>query len=489
MKMKKQGVRVTTHSGRKGKNGVYSAKHNDRNFDTGEAKHIDPERTEGNVTWNCYNDKSMTFEDVEKKFYHEHFRSSIDGQNERNRKAGHAERCMDEDQFRRSERYCPEEVIWAIGDKDTSIPPDDLRRIVAEQVSWEMETFPNVKVLNMALHVDEEGGPHIHERKVWTYDGKDGLAVGQNKALEAMGIEAPEPGKKISKTNNAKMTYTAMCRAHFIELCEEHGITVEIEPREPGESGLSLLDYKKKAASKELSDLENKVSNAKDTVKSLDKQIQQSRSELTKLNADYTKVGADLIAARKEKEKAGVDALSIKSDARIQASAIVSEANSKAVQITDDAEKDAKAYEDRRKRAVKSWEQKYIESVKTQWKQKYSGQVKALKKKEADLDNREKVVVVKETDIENREQVVTAREDAVSDREDAVAGKEQELENRESEFERQMQADKDKLLDMLKDRAELLTKENLERLQSAKDADEFAKALESIEFEAQSPSL
>lgn len=34
-------MRGTTHNGRTGKDGAYSAKHNDRNFDVDHAEHID----------------------------------------------------------------------------------------------------------------------------------------------------------------------------------------------------------------------------------------------------------------------------------------------------------------------------------------------------------------------------------------------------------------------------------------------------------------
>lgn len=42
-------MRMTVHNGRAGKNGVYSPKHNDRQFDISSAEHIDPERMPGNL--------------------------------------------------------------------------------------------------------------------------------------------------------------------------------------------------------------------------------------------------------------------------------------------------------------------------------------------------------------------------------------------------------------------------------------------------------
>lgn len=56
-------MRMTVHNGRAGKNGVYSPKHNDRQFDISSAEHIDPERMPGNVYWN-WTGKNISFEDA-----------------------------------------------------------------------------------------------------------------------------------------------------------------------------------------------------------------------------------------------------------------------------------------------------------------------------------------------------------------------------------------------------------------------------------------
>ena len=50
-------VRVTNHSGRVGKKGVYSVKHNDRNFNLEHAKHIDPNKTSENFYWKFNTEK------------------------------------------------------------------------------------------------------------------------------------------------------------------------------------------------------------------------------------------------------------------------------------------------------------------------------------------------------------------------------------------------------------------------------------------------
>ncbi len=46
--------RLTRHNGRAGKSGVYKSTHNDRTFDTEHADHIDSERIQKNIYWDCF---------------------------------------------------------------------------------------------------------------------------------------------------------------------------------------------------------------------------------------------------------------------------------------------------------------------------------------------------------------------------------------------------------------------------------------------------
>lgn len=239
-------MRATTHNGRFGKNGVYSPKHNDRNFNLNNAEHIVQDKSCNNVYWHRYQSEGlkMTFEDVEKKFYQDNFMDSLNAKNERYKKSGHKERMKTIDEYRQNKLSCPEETILQIGNKDNTIDPKLLKTICMEHITWEMNTFPNVKVLNAAIHVDEQGAPHMHERKVWVAHTKDGLAVGQAKALDEMGIKRPDTDKKKDRYNNPKTTYTAMCREHFIKLCQEHGLNIELEPDTTSKHGLDLQEFK-----------------------------------------------------------------------------------------------------------------------------------------------------------------------------------------------------------------------------------------------------
>lgn len=238
-------MRATTHNGRKGKDGVYSNKHNDRQFDLKNAPNIDPTKTKYNRYWYCYK-HTKTEEETERVFYERHFTKGLNAQNERHKASRHLERCKTMEDYISSPNTCPEETIFQIGNADerSRVKPADLWSITAKQIEWEQKTFPNVRYMNATLHMDEVS-MHMHTRKVWIYHDKDGnQMVGQAKALEEMGVEAPNPNKEKGRHNNAKQTYTRACREHFLALCKEYGYDIELTPKEASKVGLSLLEYK-----------------------------------------------------------------------------------------------------------------------------------------------------------------------------------------------------------------------------------------------------
>ena len=257
-------MRISYHNGRADKNGrVYSSKHNDRNFDVSKAPHIDKSSQRQNVTWNYYN-SNETFEQVEQRFYEEHFLQALENQNQRyiaNRQRGRVKTMND---YLKGKQTCPEEVIIQIGNlKNGNASPEVLQKIFEEQLQWETKTFKNVVTLDWALHTDE-ATPHIHQRKVWIAEDKDGnQIVSQTKALKAMSIERPDTSKSNSKYNNEKQTYTEMCRQHFQELCLQHGLEIETEPIAQSQKSLSITEYKAKQAKQELDNISHKLGSKK----------------------------------------------------------------------------------------------------------------------------------------------------------------------------------------------------------------------------------
>lgn len=250
-------MRVSNHNARVGKNGVFSPKHNDRNFNL-EPEHIDENKSKNNYYWMIYNE-CKTFEECEKEFYKNKFLYSLESINEKHIKSRHKERIKTMDDYRTSPKTCPEETLYYIGDKSNTVDTNVLQEIILKQLEWESEQFPDVVYLNIAIHRDEEGADHIHARKVYIAPDEDGFPiVNQTKALANMGIERPDTSKPSSKFNNAKMTYTKLVREHFIELCKEYGLEIETEPKEKSNTGYSLEEYKLNDTKSKLDDIEEK---------------------------------------------------------------------------------------------------------------------------------------------------------------------------------------------------------------------------------------
>lgn len=246
-------MRMTIHNGRAGKNGTYNPRHNDRNFDISHAEHIDPERMPGNVYWNWTGKKDISFEDCEKVFYEEHCRAHLDAVNQRHREQRHPERVRDMDAYRTARQTCPEETLFMIGNRNEYLPPKTLRAICEKLKDWEESTVSGLKVLDMALHVDEEGAPHIHMRKAWIYRDENGIeSIAQNKALQAAGIPLPHPDKPAGRHNNRKQNFSAMERQALYEICRGYGLEslLETKPRERSRSGREFEDYKAEQAEK-----------------------------------------------------------------------------------------------------------------------------------------------------------------------------------------------------------------------------------------------
>lgn len=271
-------MRATIHNGRTSRLGAFTPKHNDRNFNISHAEHIDPERVKLNRYWN-WTGKEITFEDAERAFYETHIRQHLDAQNARYKAQRHAERAKTMDEYRRSPQTCPEEVILMIGKAGDTIPADMMARIIQEQTNWEQKQFPGVKVLNVALHMDEQGAPHIHERRAWVYTDRDGnLAISQNKALEQMGVELPNPDKPRGRFNNRKQVFSRMCREHLLQICKEHGLEIEEIPQEKSRSGRTLEDYQAGEAERRAAEADRRRQFSERAAESAEKQAESAKS-------------------------------------------------------------------------------------------------------------------------------------------------------------------------------------------------------------------
>ena len=249
-------LKLTRHNGRAGKHGTYNPKHNDRSFEIANSEHIDPERVQQNIYWDCYNgirsalqpksEESLadTFEEVEKLYYKLHYTNFTEKQNERNAKIRHTERNRSPEDLLTSKKTCPEESIYQLGTLESHASPKELFQIATEFMDEFHERFgKHVHILDWALHLDE-GTPHIHERHVFDCENKYGeIAPQQEKALEALGFDLPDPDKPLSRRNNRKIIFDAACRKMLFEIAKRHGLELEEEAEYGNRKYLEKQDF------------------------------------------------------------------------------------------------------------------------------------------------------------------------------------------------------------------------------------------------------
>lgn len=277
-------MKASYRNGRKGKGGrVYSAKHNDRSFDMSNSPHINSELSQYNkyyLSWFGMLDEvnKPDMERFELDLYREYFYSTLEMRNEMYRNNGHPERCKTIEDLYKSERYCPEETILQLGNRENKVDRETFIKVVEDYCKDFIEQYEgNCKILDVAIHFDEDNGtPHAHMRRVWTYDRTDNLIdIGQNKALEQMGIPLPSPGKKIDKFNNRKITFTAMDRERFRDIAMSHGVELD-EYEHTGRQHLEKNEYILKKRAEELDNAEINVCNKEYELQERERLIQEA---------------------------------------------------------------------------------------------------------------------------------------------------------------------------------------------------------------------
>ncbi len=248
-------MKATRHNGRSGKHGTYNPRHNDRRFDIENSEHIDAERVMQNVYWDCYRGYTTmqvreqagltdaSFEEIELAFYRENYGTHIELQNDRNAKTRHTERNRTVEDLLKNNKTCPEETIFQIGTLEETVSPEILLSVVQDFTKAFTARFgSHIHILDWALHLDE-GTPHIHERHVFDSANKYGeICPQQEKALEELGIELPNPDKPKGRNNNRKQTFDAICRTLLYDIARKYGLHLDAELSYGGREYLEKLE-------------------------------------------------------------------------------------------------------------------------------------------------------------------------------------------------------------------------------------------------------
>lgn len=127
---------------------------------------------------------------------------------------------------------------------DNHVSPDILLQVVTDFMVEITERFgTHVHILDWALHLDEST-PHIHERHVFDCENQYGeLFPQQEKALERLGFDLPNPEKPAGRNNNRKMVFDSTCRALLFDVTKNYGLQLEEEPEYGGRKYLEKQDF------------------------------------------------------------------------------------------------------------------------------------------------------------------------------------------------------------------------------------------------------
>ena len=141
------------------------------------------------------------------------------------------------------------ETIVQLGNRDTDIDPQEQMRKLAAATFQLIDNLcqrwgENFHILDISIHLDE-AVVHAHIRSTFSALDKFGYQVpNQSQAFEAMGIQRPDPTAKEGKYNCPLMTFSEVIRQEFYDLCEQQGVVIDREVKNPSQKHLSVLEYK-----------------------------------------------------------------------------------------------------------------------------------------------------------------------------------------------------------------------------------------------------
>ena len=278
-------MKATLHIGRG------TVKHNDRNFNLDNARHIDKTRQNENFYINRYLDDTITFEECERRYYQENYLQGLEAKNEKYRKRRQYGYIRTIDDLLKADKTQPKEMILQIGNKDNH--PD--REVLLQCIHQFNEEFnrrygTNAHILDIALHGDEKS-PHAHIRFICDYTDKDGhKKICTDKALKALGIKPPKATAKADRYNNALQTFTEQIRFIWNTIIKRNGIELDENVANASQKHLTVLEYKDKklqeeieSHNKQLIEQGTEISQKQQVIHLLDKQINAQKQKLEEL--------------------------------------------------------------------------------------------------------------------------------------------------------------------------------------------------------------
>ena len=355
-------MKASYHNGRTTKAGnVYNANHNTKIETREKQKHIDHERTLENVVWardiNNPGSKKLIRQEgsfdaraYELQFYKDRFGAARERKNAEYIRTGHKSDVRTMEQVINNKKTAPLETIYQIGKEGEHVTPEQLEKVFREFTNWMQKQYgSNMEILDVALHVDE-ATPHIHARYVFFARDRNGdLDVNQTAAFKELGIERPNPDKKVGKYNNSLMTFTERNREQFYTICERNGIEINREVENPSQKHLDVLAFKSEALQKENRDLEEKLQKTEEKMQIVVGQMEeaeQKKGRIEETVIQLKQAGKDYQAkieeqARQTTEQAQQQAQKIEQQAQQEAAQQKAAAAAQAALITQKAASEA----------------------------------------------------------------------------------------------------------------------------------------------------
>jgi uncharacterized coiled-coil protein SlyX/regulator of replication initiation timing len=262
--------------------GKGSVNHNSRQF---MATNIDSERTELNISYCNTPIKTV---------YHELFDEALQRYNAKQKRA---DRCID-DYYEKIRTGKQEklfyEVIFQVGNKENMAAGKEGGQLAAKVLDEFMSSFhernPYLKVFSAHLHMDE-ATPHLHVDFVpFTTGSKRGLDT-RVSLKQALANQSFIGGTRGDTEWNQ---WVKSEKEQLSQVMERHGI--EWEQLGTHDEHLSVMDYKKVQRVKEVSALEETISEKQDMLTQLDEKTIIKQSELDKYATKLDKVKEKFVA-------------------------------------------------------------------------------------------------------------------------------------------------------------------------------------------------
>lgn len=251
--------------------------------------------------------------------YKKVFGQAIEEYNAKQIKNRHHDRCMSVSEYlkeiQQHEHKKPiyEMIVGVYGRDVTHEQQEDIVREFID--TWE-ERNPNMILVGVYIHDDENGGFHGHINYIPIYHCERGLGIkqGLNKALEEQGVELPSECKgRFDKYNTRQVAWTKSQNEYLEELCSQRGVKVEHPMRDSGftREHEEKRDYIARQQTREIRELKEELQEVQESatkiIESQNKTIermQNEKSELVKVaNEKIHKANEIIIQERKAKEE------------------------------------------------------------------------------------------------------------------------------------------------------------------------------------------